>query len=125
MGEYKKEFAFDLKTDRYSPLYNYYDYLSAAYKDIKEFMEDNGFEWRQGSVYISKASLSNKQVRNIIVKLCQELPWLSECLNKFDVTNIGRQHDLLSDIKETCEIFEDDRLAWIEKVEDERNQQER
>ena len=34
-------------------------------------------------------------IYNIITDLDKTFPWLSKCVTKFDVTDIGEQHDLM------------------------------
>ncbi len=58
-------------------------------------MINNGFEHRQWSGYISKQSLTPIQVTAIVKGLNKTLPWLHQCVTKFDVTDIGEQHDLM------------------------------
>ncbi len=39
-----------------------------------------------------------------------ELPWMSDCVTKIDVTNIGAQHDLKDMLKEIAVASEEDIL---------------
>lgn len=57
-------------------------------------MLDNGFTHRQWSGYNSKEKLSNLDVQRFATKLSKSFPWLKKCVNRFDVTDIGEQHDL-------------------------------
>lgn len=96
----KKEITFDLKQDALKRHYpkpegsTNPEFYKAAYKDIQDFMLRNGFEHRQYSVYVSKGKLSSKDITNLARKMQRELPWLSDCVNKMDVTSVGRQHNL-------------------------------
>ena len=84
-----------------SSLRDYYpgrDYRK-AYLEIKQFLEQNGFEHRQWSGYISEKPLYPRNITALIVKMKSALPWLSECVRRFDVTNIGKQYDLTGIIK--------------------------
>ena len=40
-------------------------------------------------------------------ELSQQLPWIGDCVNKIDVTNIGRQHDLTDLLKPMEDISVD------------------
>jgi len=54
----KKQISFDLDTkalEKYYPTDNWRN----SYEKIKQFMLKNGFEWRQGSVYISKQPMKD------------------------------------------------------------------
>lgn len=90
----KKAFNFDLDTQMLKEIYpgkNYRD----GYRDICKFLEINGFEHRQWSGYVSKTAMSNLQINKLVERLINAFPWLKECVNRFDVTDIGEQHDLM------------------------------
>lgn len=107
MKKYKRAINFDLDTKKLKKFYsnNLLGYRK-AYKDIKKFMESNGFEHRQWSGYISKENLSNYELAFIVAKLSNEFPWLKKCVNKFDVTNIAAQYDLTDIIDKPNKILE-------------------
>lgn len=65
-----------------------------AYRDIHRFLEANGFEHRQWSGYRSVRAMSDAEITLTITRLNEQFPWLSQCVNRFDVTNIGRNYDL-------------------------------
>lgn len=115
MANSRKQFAFDLITEEGSPLYKYYSTRSGAYDAIGRFMKENGCGHRQYSVYTSDKKMSKAEVTELIAKMCEKLPWLSECTRQFDVTDIGKQYSLTGDIREACEIYEDKRQKWEEK----------
>lgn len=90
----KKAFNFDLDTQKLKDFYpgkNYRD----GYRDICKFLEANGFEHRQWSGYVSKTAMSNLQINKLVERSINALPWLKKCVNRFDVTDIGEQHDLM------------------------------
>ena len=64
------------------------------YNDIKKFMESNGFEHRQYSGYVSKKQLPIYRVISLISKMGKDYTWLKDCIQKFDVTEIGDTFDL-------------------------------
>jgi virulence-associated protein VapD len=111
MARYRKEIAFDLDT---KALENYYSSPSAAYYDIRNELESLDFIHRQGSVYNSKTTMSDMQVAAVIDTLCKKLPWLAECSNVIDVTNIGTTHSLLSSVQAACDKYEDLKIHWNE-----------
>ncbi len=112
MEQFRKQFVFDLKADKASPIFKYYNSLSGAYDDIRRYMEANGFIHRQGSSYISETTMDNRKVRKFLKGMCKYLPWLEECSKAFDITDIGKQHDLLADIGEACNLFAEERDQW-------------
>ena len=58
-------------------------------------LKENGFFHRQWSGYVSKEAKSECEVVKITKKLNCKYPWLSKCVNHFDVTNIGKTYDML------------------------------
>ncbi len=88
-----KAVNFDLDTKALKIYYPGKHYRQ-AYRDIRKFMLDNGFTHRQWSGYNSKDKLSNLDVQRFATKLSKSFPWLKKCVNRFDVTDIGEQHDL-------------------------------
>ncbi len=91
-------------------------YYRKAYKDIKKFMCGNEFEWRQGSVYVSKGIMTQVQVISIAMKMAEELPWLAQCVRRMDVTHVGPvEYSLLGFVgagyrgKDTYEVNSDNK----------------
>ena len=93
----RKAVNFDLNTESLKKIFksnNPFVYM-IAYRKIGRFLINNGFEHRQWSGYISKQSLTPIQVTAIVKGLNKTLPWLHQCVTRFDVTDIGEQHDLM------------------------------
>ena len=93
-----KALNFDLDTNslkRYYPGSNY----RQAYRDIKTFLVQNGFQHRQWSGYKSIEPLSDYKITYIAIELDKRFPWLAKCVNRFDVTDIGKQYDMAKIIK--------------------------
>lgn len=89
----RKAFNFDLVI---AELKQHYPdgHHTKAYKDVQGFMTRNGFAHRQGSGYLSKEPLSDLDVIDLIDRLQGALPWFAQCVNKFDVTDVGEMYDL-------------------------------
>lgn len=66
-----------------------------GYKDVQNFMKQNYFEHRQGSGYRSLNPLSDIEVMQIAADLNKAFPWFGQCINKFDVTDVGDIYDLV------------------------------
>lgn len=49
-------------------------------------------------------------------ELSQKLPWIGDCVNKIDVTNIGRQNDLTELLKPTAPIDIDNSVFLTENA---------
>ncbi|MFR7819429.1 VapD family protein [Candidatus Pseudoruminococcus sp.] len=97
MKKYKKAINFDLDTKTLQKIFqskNPFVYME-GYRQIGSFLKSNGFKHRQWSGYISKEPMSNTEITGIVRKLNKSLPWLKQCVRKFDVTNIGETFDLM------------------------------
>ena len=101
MGTRRKQIAFDLS---YEALKQHYprreagqdpQFFKRAYKDIQRFMASNGFERRQHSVYVSSDEMTTLDVSVLMQRMASQFPWLGQCAEKVDATDIGAQHSLL------------------------------
>ncbi len=108
----RKALNFDLDTNEMKKR----DMYPKGYSILGGALKKYGFEHRQGSGYVSKERLDSMTVARIVGKLTQEYPWLAECVNKIDVTDIGRQHDLTDVVRLYSEQTED--LLPIMETED-------
>lgn len=70
-----------------------------AYSDIEKFFCSHDFEHRQRSGYSSCEKMNTAQVVRLILKMKSQMPWLSKCVRRFDVTEIGETYDLTDLIK--------------------------
>ena len=106
-GEVKrlKALYFDM---RIKDLEKYYSSSNpkGAYKKIKEFMSRNGFKHEQYSGYHSIKKMTDLEVFDLIDVMSREFPWLKLCMNHFEVTNIGANHDLMNLLENEIEIEE-------------------
>ena len=94
----RKMINFDLDTNALKQFYKAGDWHKAYY-DIGSFLQKEGFEHRQGSGYITKDNISYAEVQVIVADMSSKFSWLNKCVNKFDVTNIGRTFDITGVIK--------------------------
>lgn len=97
----KKAINFDLDTKALKTYYPEKDFRK-AYIDIRKFMENEGFLHRQWSGYVSTIKVSNQKIVSMTKKLGNKFPWLKNCVKRFDVTDIGNQHDLTHIITGKC-----------------------
>ena len=101
MAESKKQITFDLSQDALRRYYPHKEtgqdpqFFKKAYKDIRRFMEANGFERRQYSVYVSTEQRTSLDIALLAQRMGEELPWLRQCVKDITVTNIGARHSLL------------------------------
>jgi virulence-associated protein VapD len=87
--------AFDLDTETLEKVYPN-DSWRNAYGDIKRILIDEGFEWRQGSVYFGRSEKIN-MVKCIIAarRLARELPWFRSSVRDLRMLRIEDTNDLL------------------------------
>lgn len=101
MGMTRKEITFDLSQEALRKHYPRKEtaqdpqFFKRAYKDIRRFMEANGFERRQYSVYVSRSELTALDVAVLTQRMAEQLPWLRLCVKEITATNIGARHSLL------------------------------
>ena len=101
MGMTRKQISFDLSQDALKRYYPHKEtgqdsqFFKRAYKDIRRFMEANGFERRQYSVYVSLQQRTSLDVALLAQRMGEALPWLRLCVKDITVTNIGALHSLL------------------------------
>lgn len=114
----RKAINFDLDTNKMKEM----DLYPNGYKLLGASLKKRGFEHRQGSGYVSKERMDSVTVARIIESITKEQRWLAKCVNKIDVTDIGRQHDL-TDIVKTY-IAPKDELKQANESEDLENLEE-
>ncbi len=101
MGRSRKEITFDLSQEALRQHYPHKEtaqdpqFFKRAYKDIQRFMDANGFERRQHSVYVSAEKLSALDAAVLTQRMAEQLPWLRLCVKDITVTSIGARHSLL------------------------------
>ena len=101
MGMSRKEITFDLSQEALRKHYPRKEtaqdpqFFKRAYKDIRRFMEANGFDRRQYSVYVSRSELTALDVAVLTQRMAEQLPWLRLCVKEITAANIGARHSLL------------------------------
>ena len=102
MGRSRKQITFDLSQEALRQHYPHKEtaqdpqFFKRAYKDIQRFMDANGFERRQYSVYVSTEALTALDVAVLTQQMAEQLPWLRQCVKDITATNIGARHSLLA-----------------------------
>lgn len=86
-----KAINFDLDTG----IMKKYGKYPVGYSEVKRQFAQLGFIHRQGSGYVSVHKITSIEVVEVVKELKKELYWLPDCAKKFDVTNIGKQFDLI------------------------------
>lgn len=113
-----KAINFDLDTNKMKEMNLYPN----GYKILGEALKMHGFEHRQGSGYISKEKIDSDAINDLVSEIVSKYSWLSKCINKIDVTDIGRQHDLTMLVKEIAEM--DEKFSQENDAEDLENLEE-
>ena len=74
-----------------------------GYSLIKRFFEANGFMHHQYSGYLSASAMDYGDVYILVLNnMISKLPWLIDCVEKFDATNVTSQSNMLEAIRGTA-----------------------
>lgn len=89
-----KALYFDL---RVRDLERYYSATNprGAYRKIQDFLLGRHFSHEQYSGYHSEYKTTDLEIFDLVHEMGKEFPWLGQCLNHFEVTNVGANHDLM------------------------------
>ena len=66
-----------------------------AYALIQRFLTIHNFSHEQYSGYHSKHKTTDLEIFDLIREMSDTFPWLQHCVNHFEVTNVGANHDLM------------------------------
>ena len=88
MDDLRKQITFDLDTNALKIYYPSKSWTN-AYNVIKNHMENNGFAWIQGSVYISHNPMLSRTVSSVLKELISNNKWLNLCMRDCRETEIG------------------------------------
>lgn len=89
----RKQITFDLDTKVLKQIHGEKNYTK-AYTDIRSFMENNGFEHLEGSVYASTDNMSNHKILKTIKKLKGKHAYLEKSVKELHQTDVGESHSL-------------------------------
>lgn len=103
MSKARKEFTFDLDTNKLKDIFGEKSYTKAYSELFEFFCRQKGFEHRQGSIYCSKNILDNYEVSKIVGELSEVCPWMVTSLKRMDVADIGEIHELTEWITQRSE----------------------
>ena len=84
---------FDLDTNCLNEQYEGTTYHN-SYKLIKDFMIENGFTWKQGSVYFGTESIDAVTCVLTVQKLARKFPWFATCVKDVRMLRIEENNDL-------------------------------
>lgn len=91
--------SFDLDTNCLNAQYTQETYHN-AYNDVRKFMENHGFEWKQGSVYFGNLETINAVTCvTIVQKMAKLFPWFETCVKDIRMLRIEENNDLMPAIR--------------------------
>ncbi len=88
-----KQVAFDVDTRVTKKILGDKKYTQ-IYKDIRTFMENNGFTHIQGSVYLSEKPMSNTRVHILVRQMLADKPYILKCVRTMTQTDVGKRYDM-------------------------------
>lgn len=97
-----KALYFDLKIEKLKKHYSATN-PTGSYRKIKTFLTKRNFSHAQYSGYHSNFRTTDLEIFDLIDEMNRSLPWLSKCVNHFEVTNVGANHDLMELLTEQIE----------------------
>lgn len=93
-ARHRKALYFDLRVKDLEQHYSATN-PNGAYRKIQEYLLERNFSHEQYSGYHSKYKTTDLEIFDLVRDMSSKLPWLDKCLNHFEVTNIGANHDLM------------------------------
>lgn len=69
---------------------------NGAYRKIRNYLVNRNFSHEQYSGYHSMYRTTDLEIFDLIRSMSDEFPWLQQCLNHFEVTNVSTNHDLMN-----------------------------
>jgi virulence-associated protein VapD len=85
--------AVDLDTEALQGLYPNPSWQN-GYHDVRRILEDEGFAWRQGSVYFGNATIDPVRCVLVAQRLARELPWFAAVARDVRMLRIEENNDL-------------------------------
>ena len=89
----RKQLSFDTDTKVAKAILGKNNYIK-AYLDVRKFLEKEGWEHIEGSVYMSKKPLSTTQVMHLLNDLIWEHPYLTKCFREIHQADVSKVHSL-------------------------------
>lgn len=87
--------VFDLDTETLKNLYPNASWNN-AYSDVRKFLTDRGFEWRQGSTYFGDDSIDAVRCVRVVQKLAKKFPWFEPAVKDIRMLRIEENNDLMT-----------------------------
>lgn len=91
--EKRKQLTFDIDTNVAKEILGEQKYRT-IYINIRKFMESEGWQHIEGSVYMSKKPLSTTKVAWLVDTLKEKYPYLTKCIRDMHQSDISNVHGL-------------------------------
>ena len=89
----RKYLIFDLDSKELKRLFGEKNY-TYGYTLLRRALERNGFEWQQGSGYLSAKPISRPDMASFYRAMADEMPWLDSCSNAIHFADVHGFYDL-------------------------------
>lgn len=89
----RKQISFDIDTNVAKKIFGEQHYTK-AYKDIRKFMEKEGWKHIEGSVYMSTGPLSNTKMLYVVDRIKEQYPYLEKCIKEIHQADVSNVHSL-------------------------------
>lgn len=89
----RKQLTFDIDTNVAKEILGEQKYR-IIYINIRKFMEKEGWQHIEGSVYMSRAPLSTTKVAWLVDALKEKYPYLTKCIRDMHQSDISNVHGL-------------------------------
>ena len=86
--------VFDLDTDMLKQLYPNASWNN-AYNDVRNYLTQRGFEWRQGSTYFGDETIDAVRCVRVVQKLSKKYPWFQPSVKDIRMLRIEENNDLM------------------------------
>lgn len=85
--------TFDLDTNCINENYSQGTYNN-AYNDVRKFLLENGFKWKQGSVYFGDKDMDAVSCVVVVQKLGRKYTWFRDCVKDIRMLKIEEDNNL-------------------------------
>jgi len=69
--------------------------VAKTYSDVRRFLEDNNFTWKQGGLFFGNEGVNSIDCVLVIQKLVKTYPWVVGCAKDIRLLRIEENSDLL------------------------------
>lgn len=71
-----------------------------AYTDVRNFLSERGFEWKQGSTYFGNDTVDAVRCVTVVQRLARKYPWFKASVRDIRMLRIEENNDLMTAIDE-------------------------